>query len=1662
MREGYVMKNVVRVIYCVTISVVLHFTEAGAAAPMNNFCVTPPFIQQAILPNLLLLIDNSSSMYDLQFVDPSTTALFCHDATYKNSKVCSNSLTTTCTADSGCTGGTCINQYPGYFDQADVYKYDGAKFISGQTLPNSGGTYRSAYLYIAMSGTKGAADRKVTDFYATGKFLNWLTASKFDTQKNILTGGKYDTENGYLVSESRGCNGRRFVKEIPIADWITPAPSGHPATVSLTLAVRGPSATEPDDVNPTANGGNNRIEVYEKAFNTADCQAAYDAWLSGDSLGTWSTSSTNCLGLSAGNTSSGRELASFTESTRGCYQIRQNIAAIKAGATLNEANLMKLVTINNLETQCSNIYTKDCADPNNIQSCAVLNDQKRGNYLCSKDVDHLQIDKSTDLGRYYAFFDSGALSDTTGLIGNCWNGGSDKFSGNSICVNREFMHYCYGLAVAEVIDPTTVSNDSSVGNIPAILADAGIRAEGEPIPYSGNTDKFMYVRVQKSAPTGIINEFSSIIRIGAMTFNNDGSGSECGTAGSSISCAAPTETDGGKIISYIGKGTCSNDAARPCTTDANCTSGGSCSTTGVGDHSGGLVKVIDDIQAVSWTPFAESFNNAIGYFARTSSGTSRTDLRLSGTDKRDYDEQYNPSQYKCQTNNVLIITDGMSTADQNSTVKAFADKYTRGDTGFCSYYSGSKMLDDLVWTAKNKKISDTNLLSGSAGAPQELNESISTYVVYSGPTNSNTTDQCIAQNLMNKANDYGTAGLTVHRTTAFPAANPTELDQSLRSVFADIAGGAASGTAASILSNSEGSGATLMQALFYPLKEFDKINSTDTSTTSVKWIGELQGYWYFLDPYLQNTSIREDTDQNNKLNLISDKVIQFYFDPVKKKTLVNKYSDLNGDGNADSSTPDSGAAGVSPDVVNSLWKAGRKLWERNLSTDSRKIYVGLPDWATNSTANMLTFDKATTSSLSTANKTLLQYLTQTIDADTFRKSAGEDVGDPYNTKFGKLIDYVHGIDQAADADGTTYRPRKVQIDYCGLSDAQGCYREWKMGDIVSSTPKIVSNLRLNNYDLPTPTGYGDTSYAAFTKTTGYSTRGMSFVGGNDGMLHAFKLGVLKELKGKYDKAQLNDSSGTLADAADQLGREQWAFIPKGALPYLRYLNDPGYGHQYYVDKTPTVFDASIDVPAGCSSDYSACPKSADGSTWRTVLIGGMGIGGASGLSASHSDATGYFSCVPDASCVNCVTNPVCDDTGYGGMSGYFALDVTSPETPRMLWNFTPNNLGFSTTGPAIIRIAHKDVSGKPDHTKNGKWFAVFASGPTGPIDTDNRQFKGESQQELRIYIVDIVTGNLVKTINTGISNAFAGTLTTSWIDTDRSNPSSNGYYSDDAVYIGYVQRDTSVTPATWTKGGVLRLLTRESDDPASSDVNKQWTLSSLIDNVGPVTTSISKLQDRANNNLWIYFGTGRFYYKGDDASTTRRAIYGIKEPCYSTANRTMQAVVPGGTINDIDQGCTDAASGTLVDQSDNPSATLAGSAPGWKVLLDEKDDTNGFLTERIITDPIAAANGAVFFTSFKPSSDLCKYGGNSLLWALRYDTGGTPPASAMKGKALMQVSTGAFAEIKLSDAFNNPGSTRYDGRRLATPITGVPPTSQGLSLFTNPPPTKKLMHVREK
>ena len=163
----------------------------------------------------------------------------------------------------------------------------------------------------------------------------------------------------------------------------------------------------------------------------------------------------------------------------------------------------------------------------------------------------------------------------------------------------------------------------------------------------------------------------------------------------------------------------------------------------------------------------------------------------------------------------------------------------------------------------------------------------------------------------------------------------------------------------------------------------------------------------------------------------------------------------------------------------------------------------------------------------------------------------------------KIIRYVHGED-GLTIGGMATRNRSVRIG--------GTTKVWKLGDIISSTPRVQSSNKLQNYHRDAPVGYADTTYANDTTNTGfansteYKNRGMAYAGANDGMLHAFTMGKLNVQTSGDVKATLTGTN---------LGQEEWAFIPKNALPYLKYLADPNYNHMYLVDGPSKLIDASI-------------------------------------------------------------------------------------------------------------------------------------------------------------------------------------------------------------------------------------------------------------------------------------------------------------------------------------------------------------------------------------------------------------------------------------------------------------------------------------------------------
>lgn len=1178
-------------------------------------------------------------------------------------------------------------------------------------------------------------------------------------------------------------------------------------------------------------------------------------------------------------------------------------------------------------------------------------------------------------------------------------------------------------------------------------------------PYFLKTDNGKSVEYGTTLPTGIIQNLAGKVRFGLMVFNNPADGGHLATI--PVTTGDPT----GKAV--------------------------------LGSTQAGLIAAIEgsETNPTTSTPIAETLYEAIRYFQAKPSAYN------TGVDYSTMD----PVQNSCQKHFILLLTDG----EPNSTDKlpGTANSYTDGifnattwenmilandrasnsntTCSLATYGSStnSEKVEAVAYYMHNTDLR-SSVYANAVDSTETVVQNITLFPVYTFGNGSGTKTLMMAAKYGGYENNDGNAPspntypspkTPDNPTTGSPEWNKagtcvpynyfeaddgTVLENSLNIAMSTILAKVASGTAASILSNSEGSGANLLQAVFYPNKIFPAPNTATDATTEVNWIGEMQNLWYYVDPFIANSTVREDTDYSSTtpdhiLNLKNDYAARFYFANAETKVELKQDTDGDGLGNE----PPINTA-IDPDNVKSLWRAGRQLWARAAST--RKIHTSVDGYSLlHSVSGVYPVTEAY-GGFYTANTraTSLQPYLQASSTDS-------------NAEAIKIINYVRGTDQ------TGYRNRRVSLSVGGTTVTN----EWKLGDIVSSTPKLQSTNKLNVYNLSAPIGYNDISYGKFITSSNYMNRGMVYVGANDGMLHAFKLGKLTVATG----ADTGITSGTstvkiggfvkASLTGVDLGEEQWAYIPRSALPYLKYYTDAiNYKHINYLDGPTVISDVSIAKTGTCNSDYSLCSKDETGGTnWSTVLIGSMGLGGASRLPTN--------SCSTAATGGTCVKTPIFDpdDTAATktkgvGYSSYFAMDITNQyfnsstgaleNQPVLKWEFPPRNaadnfgLGYATSGAAIVRVAAKlpavDGVVKPDTTANGKWFAVFASGPTGPIDSSVHRFMGRSDQNLKLFVVDLgatvtdgspfVLGTNYWVIDTGITEAFGGSVVSGAIDTDRWNSTLDGNYQDDAIYVGYSKKRTDSTSGeiSWTDGGVGRLLTKESTNPA------EWVFSKVIDGIGPVTTGIARLQDRKNKKLWLYFGTGRFFYTGDDAvnaTNNQRYILGVQDECYTLDNK-------------IDPACSSTALtlSSLKNQTTSPSAALGSTEKGWYVALDAKDDTQSLGAERSITDPVALTNGAVFFTTFKPTTDVCKFGGYSYIWGFNYATGAAAPAAALTGKILVQVSTGAFEEVKLSEALNT-----HEGRKMGTPMIGKPPVDAPpvISNANNKPP-KKILHVQEK
>ena len=242
------------------------------------------------------------------------------------------------------------------------------------------------------------------------------------------------------------------------------------------------------------------------------------------------------------------------------------------------------------------------------------------------------------------------------------------------------------------------------------------------------------------------------------------------------------------------------------------------------------------------------------------------------------------------------------------------------------------------------------------------------------------------------------------------------------------------------------------------------------------------------------------------------------------------------------------------------------------------------------------------------------------------------------------------------------------------------------------------------------------------------------------------------------------------------GRELFAFMPTAAMAVLtqndpssnKYPNwSPDYDHAYAVDGELTVADVKI------------------GSTWKTVLVGTMGRGGKS----------------------------------------VFALDVTTPASPALLWETASSAIG--------------NVLGKPIVAKTAAGWKVYFG--NGPNSTDGGS---------KLVSLNVADGTGISSISAG-SGADNGLGPVNVWDSDQDGVFETAYAGD-------------------MSGDLYKF------NLAANSASKMFAAAG-----GSQPVTVQPLVARnpyAPSQTWVFFGTGRYLSLVDTtaaANSTIQAWYGV-------------------------------------------------------------------------------------------------------------------------------------------------------------------------------------------
>lgn len=750
--------------------------------------------------------------------------------------------------------------------------------------------------------------------------------------------------------------------------------------------------------------------------------------------------------------------------------------------------------------------------------------------------------------------------------------------------------------------------------------------------------------------------------------------------------------------------------------------------------------------------------------------------------------------------------------------------------------------------------------------------------------------------------------------------NPLGLRDRLDNILAGLTNTPTPGTGASVATTALAGEGLVLSSIYVPEYANDQ-------GEKVTWVGQLNGLFYKDSLFWEDCNLGEEPSPGTITD--ADCVVEIRLDEETNQTVFDRYT-VTRDG--------FGALQLSEEPVTLSYTELKPLW--SASGELSKVTAPLAQRDYNDV------DRTKRYIFTAVTPDGVQHPTGAHVMDFVPEKFKENVVETETAGYVGIGNRNYRLLDAGDAEAAEHVVRYIRGDESvpGARNRTLDEKPWLLGDIMHSTAALVGRPS-SLYDVGR---IGDQTYAAFVQR--YRNRRLvTYVGGNDGMLHAFNGGFYNYSSDA--PGYLVRPVGDTSVKAHALGAELWAYVPYNLLPHLKWLKDPNYSHVYYVDSKVHVFDVNI----FSGSDYPG--------GWGTILVVGMRFGGGPyTLDDGNDDRT--------------------------MRSAYIIMDVTNPEKPpKLLAEITDEQLGFTTGDVDILTFRRPDENGSFVSPSRNEWYLVFGSGPTG----SNALKNASSSQNAHLFYLDLqqLTTNednpvsLTK-VDLGIANSYVGGVTAmDW----------NSDFQTDMVYIGVVGTGTA---ANSPKGALLQ--TAVSFNAGGFNMAEPSPLITGAAGNLPFSRAPMVVQDLGSNSYWVYAATGKLMVSEHllPANIESNRIVGVRVnnpnenpllPQWLTTQSVATSDLKDVTDVRVSTRVVDGVRVFDVEDDDLPDITTPKQMEEY--IRTEKRGWTRKLTntpELSFTSPTFA--GTTFTVStFSPSISSCSPGGKSRQYWLNLFTG---------------------------------------------------------------------------